>query len=132
MQKSMDYMIKELKNSGLTVYQKKVLAGLSLIPTGEISTYGDLAAFTGNGKASRAVGGVMNINPFSPELPCHRVLSSDGGIGGFSSGTAKKRKMLAREGISFSKGKMNQFSEKRHIFNLKDKNELKKLVKMIK
>src|SRR3989338_3038322 len=113
MQRSMGYTIKELKNSKLTFYQKKVLAGLSLIPKGEVSTYGDLAEFTGNGKASRAVGGVMNINPFSPELPCHRVLSSDGGIGGFSSGTAKKRKMLAREGISFSKGKMNQFSEKR-------------------
>lgn len=68
------------------------------IPKGKALTYKDVAKLAGNSKAYRAVGNILNKNR-SKEIPCHRVIRSDGDIGGFFSGSAKKRRLLKREGF---------------------------------
>ncbi len=77
------------------------------IPKGKVSTYKDLANALGNPKAVRAVGNALNKNPFAPKVPCHRVIKSDGSVGGFASGTRNKIKLLRREGIILRNGKIN-------------------------
>lgn len=65
---------------------------------GETRSYAWVAREIGKPKAARAVGSALNRNPFAPEVPCHRVIRSDGSIGGFAQGTEQKREMLKREG----------------------------------
>lgn len=60
-------------------------------------TYKEVAMAIGLPKAYRAVGNALNKNPFAPKVPCHRVIRSDGTIGGFASGTKKKIELLKRE-----------------------------------
>jgi len=69
------------------------------VPAGRVITYKNLAILTGNPRASRAVGNAMNKNPFAPHVPCHRVVKSDGSIGGFASSIEKKIQLLREEGI---------------------------------
>jgi methylated-DNA-[protein]-cysteine S-methyltransferase len=80
-----------------TAFQKKVWQNLSKIPFGETVSYQGLARMAGKVKASRAVGGANGKNPICIVVPCHRVIAADGGIGGFTGGLAKKRKLLAIE-----------------------------------
>ena len=61
-------------------------------------TYAQVAVAIGKPKAVRAVGNALNRNPFAPAVPCHRVVRSDGTIGGFASGAAMKRRLLRKEG----------------------------------
>ena len=78
---------------------QKVWLECAKIPKGETRTYGDLAKRIGNPGAARAVGSALAKNPFAPEIPCHRVVRSDGGLGGYSApgGIAAKRRILAKE-----------------------------------
>lgn len=62
-------------------------------------TYTAVAIAAGRPKASRAVGNILNKNPFAPKVPCHRVIRSDGSIGGFAHGAEKKKALLKAEGI---------------------------------
>ncbi len=80
-------------------FYQKVWLECAKIPCGETRTYGWVAAKIGNPGASRAVGQALAKNPFAPEIPCHRVIRSDGGMGGYSAfgGVSAKRKMLAQE-----------------------------------
>lgn len=64
-------------------------------------------------KAYRAVGNALNKNPFAPKVPCHRVVSSDGSIGGFASGAMKKIELLKSEGIKVKGGKIQDFEKVR-------------------
>lgn len=77
------------------------------VPRGKVTTYKALAEAVGT-KAYQAIGQVMNKNPYAPNVPCHRVIASDGSIGGFATGTKKKRALLKQEGIRFSQGKVNK------------------------
>jgi len=79
---------------------------LRRVPKGKVTTYKDLAKAM-NTKAYRAVGNAMNKNPYAPEVPCHRVIQSDGSLGGFASGTKKKIQMLKAEGVEIINGKIN-------------------------
>src|ERR687887_2871359 len=72
------------------------------IPAGKVSTYGDLAKALGNPSASREVGRILGRNPNPIAVPCHRVVMSDGKLGGYANGSDKKRQLLEEEGISFS------------------------------
>ncbi|MDR1942021.1 MAG: MGMT family protein [Endomicrobium sp.] len=69
------------------------------IPAGKTLTYGELAVKIGSPKAARAVGMALSKNPFAPAVPCHRVIRSDGKMGGFSAkgGIKLKEKMLKYE-----------------------------------
>ena len=85
-------------------FNERCYKALKKVPKGKVTTYGALARAI-NSKAYRAVGNAMNKNPYAPKVPCHRVIKSDGTIGGFASGTKKKIKMLKKEGVEIKKGK---------------------------
>jgi O-6-methylguanine DNA methyltransferase len=89
---------------GLKDFQKRVLTLLTKIPKGKVTTYGEIAKAMGDVGLSRAVGNAVRNNPFAPTVPCHRVIRSTGGIGGFDGETsgekvAKKIRLLREEGV---------------------------------
>jgi len=83
---------------GLTEFMRRVYHVIATIPRGSVMTYAQVACAIGKPKAVRAVGNALNRNPFAPAVPCHRVVRSDGTIGGFASGAAMKRRLLRKEG----------------------------------
>jgi methylated-DNA-[protein]-cysteine S-methyltransferase len=82
-----------------TPFQLAVWEQLRLIPHGSTTTYGALAARIGRPAAARAVGTAVGRNPISVIVPCHRVVGGDGGLTGFAGGLARKRRLLAIEGV---------------------------------
>lgn len=86
-----------------TNFQLKVWQALLRIPEGALTDYSALAHAIGAPKANRAVGSAVGDNPIAFLIPCHRVLRKDGGIGGYATGTARKRCMLAYEALSVNK-----------------------------
>ena len=86
-----------------TKFQIKVWNYLKTIPKGQVRTYLDIAKAIKRPKAVRAVANAVGKNPYAPNVPCHRVIRSDGGIGGYSGpgGIKTKKKLLKKEGISF-------------------------------
>jgi len=80
-----------------TDFQIAVWNALLKIPFGELVTYQDIAASVGKPKACRAVGTAIGRNPVSVLIPCHRVIQSSGGLGGFYWGIAVKKRILERE-----------------------------------
>ncbi len=99
MELSRDRALSILKGKGMTDFQIKVLLATMRIPRGEVVTYKELAKMIGYPKAYRAVGTVLKNNPLAPQIPCHRVIRSDGSLGNYSSGgTRQKRRMLKAEG----------------------------------
>jgi len=83
-----------------TPFSAKVYEELQKIPYGEVISYEELAKKIGNPKAARAVGNANGKNPIVIIIPCHRVISKSGKIGGYSGGIDKKRKLLKLEGTS--------------------------------
>lgn len=93
-----------------SAFQNNVLEALRKVPYGETRSYQWLAVNGGNPKAARAVGGALSRNPLPVIIPCHRIITSDGRMGGFMSGRATgqlclKAGLLRLEGISFMSGK---------------------------
>ena len=86
-----------------TPFQMAVWKELLKIPYGESTTYGDIAKKLKNPGAGRAVGSANGKNPISIVVPCHRVIASHGGLGGYSGGLDKKRYLLALEKIPYRK-----------------------------
>ena len=88
-----------------TYFQKKVWNELKRIPKGEVRTYKEIAAAIGKPNSARAVANACGKNPKPNEIPCHRVIRSDGSLGGYSGkgGVSTKRKLLKREGISLNR-----------------------------
>ncbi len=80
-----------------TIFQRKAWGQISKIPYGELRTYKWIAREIGNLKAIRAVGNAVGENPVPPIIPCHRVIRSDGNLGGFSSGISLKKWLLKLE-----------------------------------
>jgi methylated-DNA-[protein]-cysteine S-methyltransferase len=107
--------IKRIASSAtLTPFRKQTLTLLCRIPPGRWSTYqamSDYISATSHKTCARAVGSAMRNNPFAPEVPCHRILSSDGSIGGFKGDwgaegkyAGEKRRLLGEEGVKFDSG----------------------------
>ena len=92
-----------LDMSGVSRFDEKIYSVAKKIPYGEVRTYQWVAREAGRPGAARAVGGAMARNPCPLVVPCHRVVRSDGGLGGFSApcGIDLKRRLLALEGIRF-------------------------------
>jgi methylated-DNA-[protein]-cysteine S-methyltransferase len=115
----------EKKLATLSTYQQAILRILTEVPKGKVTTYGDLAKELAkrdpkwSPRASRAVGTTMRNNLCGPQIPCHRVLKSDGAIGNFRGGSEgavdEKIKMLRAEGVTVIDGKID-LKEFRHIF----------------
>ncbi|MFD5537472.1 methylated-DNA--[protein]-cysteine S-methyltransferase [Streptomyces sp. NPDC127079] len=81
-------------------FNRQVLRELAAgVPYGTVVGYGDLAGRVGQPGGAQAVGAAMGANPLPVVVPCHRVVESDGGIGGFGGGLETKRKLLALEGV---------------------------------
>ncbi|MGX2997869.1 methylated-DNA--[protein]-cysteine S-methyltransferase [Streptomyces sp. JNUCC 64] len=81
-------------------FHREVLRELAAgVPYGAVAGYGELAGRVGQPGAAQAVGAAMGANPLPVVVPCHRVVESDGGIGGFGGGLEAKRKLLALEGV---------------------------------
>jgi methylated-DNA-[protein]-cysteine S-methyltransferase len=74
---------------------------LAQIPEGKVTTYGDIARVLGHPRASRVVGRILNKNPNPIVTPCHRVIKSDGNIGGYAFGKIRKKELLKKEGLCF-------------------------------
>ncbi len=82
----------------LTPFTQKVYLAACRIPKGQTRSYRWVARQSGYPKAVRAVGNALNRNPFAPQVPCHRVIRSDGTLGGYAYGLKRKRTLLRREG----------------------------------
>jgi methylated-DNA-[protein]-cysteine S-methyltransferase len=80
-------------------FQKKVLRKLQEIPRGAVVSYQTLAVAVGSPNAGRAVGNALHNNPVPIYVPCHRVISSDGRLGGYAGGALRKLRLLRREGF---------------------------------
>lgn len=81
-----------------TAFQEAVWRELRRIPAGETRSYAEIAAAIGQPKAVRAVGSANGDNHVAVLIPCHRVIRSDGSLGGYAGGLDRKRKLLAKEG----------------------------------
>ena len=79
-------------------FQRDVLTELQRVPRGEVTTYGALSARIGRPRAVRATGTALGRNPIPIIVPCHRVLPSGGGVGGYGGGSERKRTLLELEG----------------------------------
>jgi methylated-DNA-[protein]-cysteine S-methyltransferase len=93
------------------MFNKKVLDLLKKIPKGKITTYKEIANAL-NTKAYRAVGSALNKNPHHIIVPCHRVVNSNGNLGGFGLGAEKKIELLEQEGVKVKEGKIENFKKK--------------------
>ena len=87
--------------SGVSPFRRAVLEECSRIPAGQTMSYGGLAEAIGRPGAARAVGRVMATNPFPLLVPCHRVVASDGTLGGYGGGLALKERILRAEGATW-------------------------------
>ena len=85
-----------------TKFQQKVWAYLRKIPRGSVKTYSQVAKDIGKPLAVRAVANAIGKNPLAPQIPCHRVIRSDGSLGGYSGKGGKKTKrfLQKKEGIT--------------------------------
>lgn len=82
----------------LAPFNQRVLGELARVAYGSTTTYGELAARSGNPRAARAVGAVMNRNPIPIVLPCHRVVGANGKLVGYAGGLERKERLLRHEG----------------------------------
>jgi methylated-DNA-[protein]-cysteine S-methyltransferase len=115
----------EKKLARLSPYQQAILRVLAEVPRGKVTTYGDLAKELARRDprwspgASRAVGTTMRNNPCGPQIPCHRVIKSDGTIGSFRGGAEgaveEKTMMLREEGVTVQDGRID-LKKYRHRF----------------
>ncbi len=99
-------------------FQDTVLNLVKRIPAGKVTTYGEIAReITGSVRAARAVARAVARNPYPIAIPCHRVVRSDGDVGGYSLGVEKKIKLLKAEGIEIKGRKVANFEQTLFFFN---------------
>jgi methylated-DNA-[protein]-cysteine S-methyltransferase len=87
-------------------FQEKVYKVVSKIPKGKVLTYKKVAELAGRPRAWRAAGNILNRNPNPKTIPCHRVIKSDGKIGGYQKGIKNKTALLRKEGLKIEKGRI--------------------------
>jgi len=94
-------MVYNMKLKG-TKFQLKVWKYLKTIPKGKVKTYLDVAKGIGKPRAFRAVANAVGKNPYPPKIPCHRVIRSDGSLGGYSGkgGIKEKKRLLNAEKVT--------------------------------
>jgi len=86
--------------------EDKVYKKLLEVPPGMVTTYGELARAVGFKNGQRVIGRIMNKNPYPVIVPCHRVIKSNGKIGGYAWGEKIKTNMLSKEGVKIKNGKI--------------------------
>ena len=111
----MDY-IRRKKHRGTStrhINNQSVYNLVSNIPLGKVATYGQLASSLGNPQAARGIGKILNKNPRPIIVPCHRVVRSDGHIGGYMYGKERKISLLLNEGIPIVNDLIKDFEKYR-------------------
>jgi len=83
--------------TGLTPFYRAILRATARVPYGEVTTYAAVAKRAGNERASRAAGGALSSNPIPIVVPCHRVVATNGSLGGYAGGLDAKRRLLELE-----------------------------------
>jgi len=96
--------------------EQKIYKKLLEVPKGKVTTYGELAKSIGFTNGQRVVGRIMNQNPYPAIIPCHRVVRSDGKVGGYDYGEEVKINMLQQEGIKIKNGKILDWEKTVHRF----------------
>ena len=91
------------------ILSTKVYRKLLQVPKGKVTTYGELAKAVGLKNGQRVIGMIMKNNPFPVIIPCHRVVKSNGDIGGYAFGINVKKTMLSKEGICIKKDRIENF-----------------------
>jgi methylated-DNA-[protein]-cysteine S-methyltransferase len=93
----------------MTSFEEKIIKILDRIPRGKVITYTALAKLAGRPNAVRAVANAVGKNPHAPKVPCHRVIRSDGTLGGYSSkkGIPEKIRLLKKEGVIITKDRID-------------------------
>ena len=94
--------------------EEKIYRKLLEVPPGYVTTYGELAKAINLKNGQRIVGQIMKKNPFPVIVPCHRVVKSDGTIGGYAYGIERKKYMLSKEGLEINNDKILDF--KKNLF----------------
>jgi methylated-DNA-[protein]-cysteine S-methyltransferase len=92
-------------------FSERCYAVLRRVPRGKVTTYALLARALGT-RAFRAVGQAMHRNPYAPIVPCHRVVKSDGSLGGYALGLKQKIALLKKEGVAVAKGRIVDFDKR--------------------
>ena len=95
--------------------EEKIYRKLLEVPPGYVTTYGELAKSINLKNGQRVVGQIMKKNPFPVIIPCHRVVKSDGTIGGYAYGADIKKSMLMKEGLQIDADKILDF--KNNLFH---------------
>lgn len=101
MEISREIVTRLLHGRDLTSFERQVLLNTFEIKKGQTLSYKELATKSGRPKAARAVGNIMNKNPFPLLIPCHRVTASNGKIGGYAYGVGIKKLLLKAEGAKY-------------------------------
>lgn len=96
--------------------EQKVYKKLTEVPTGMVTTYSDLAKAVGIKNGQRVIGQIMKKNPYPVIIPCHRVVKSDGKVGGYAYGNFVKTNMLKKEGLQIQNGKILDWKKKLYKF----------------
>jgi len=96
--------------------EQKVYKKLLDVPKGKVTTYKELADSVGLKNGQRTIGKIMNKNKYPGIIPCHRVVMSNGKIGGYAYGDKSKAKMLSNEGIKIQNGKILDFKNSVYRF----------------
>jgi len=91
----------------MSEFQARVLELVAKVPKGKVTTYKELAQTIGNPRAYRAVANALARNPSPVKIPCHRVVRSNGEVGGYRLGVRRKVKLLVQEGIKIENGKIS-------------------------
>ncbi|MDX2082743.1 MAG: MGMT family protein [Rickettsiales bacterium] len=99
----------------MKINSQKLYQLLEEIPKGKVTTYKELAQKLKT-KSYRGVGQIVGANLNAPKIPCHRVVKSDGSIGGYAFGVKKKIEILQKEGIKIAGDKIIDFEKKLHKF----------------
>lgn len=107
-----------MKKKVITNFSQEVYQATALIPPGHVSTYSAIALFLGRPHACRAVGQALHHNPFAPKVPCHRVVKSDGQVGGFAGGRRRKEALLRQEGVRCRNGYLLDWPEQLFYFDI--------------
>jgi methylated-DNA-[protein]-cysteine S-methyltransferase len=104
----------------LQIKDQEVYELLLAIPPGKVSTYGDIANALGHPHAARLIGNILKRNPNPIQVPCHRIVKSNGMLGGYMYGISMKKQLLKEEGIKFQDDDYLRDFDKRRMDLRKD------------
>lgn len=96
--------------------EQQVYKKLTEVPQGKVTSYGELARAVGLKNGQRVIGQIMKKNPYPVIIPCHRVVKSDGKVGGYAFGDKIKTNMLKKEGLTIKDGKILDWNKKFYKF----------------